>query len=553
MHRRREPRIRAVIAVALLALLAAGDAGGQLVPPHAENAAAMPAGMIRLTASPSWARSNAWLTGQGSETMPLGAAFASDSLGSARFPALGPAELAVRALSGDPGFRLSLGRLASELDTRVVRTSFALEYGLSSRFSAGVMMPVVQARTSYHLVLDAEGLANVGPNPARLNAARFAEVSAVRQQIAQAAANLDQRLTSCRANPAQTGCGALVEQEAAALALMARSGAVIQGLNALYGVEQAGGSPFVPVTGSAAQGAIVDRLAEMSAAYAAFLGTGGNPISARPPFATAGAGIADLRTLFLAGAFGLPRDSLVTADRIGIGDIELGARYLVLDSRTADLDTATFPRRMRLALTGLVRLGTGSPARPDFYLDQPLGDGQTDVEGGAVLDILAGRFGATIGARYTAQLGEVEVWRVPDESGWVNPFDPVVRGTRTLGNLLSVHVAPRARLGPALSVDGHWSILHRGDDDYRFDLSSVNPEGLVLRPSLDGPRGGYTVQQLGFGLTFSTLAQWEQRRVRVPIDVSFAHIRMATASGSAVPRQSVDRIQLRLYYPLRRR
>jgi hypothetical protein len=538
-----------LLAAAALALLPQ-PARSQLAPQHSESAAPVPTGMIRLSGGPSWSRAESWLTGSGSETSPLGISFTTDTLGTGQLPGLAPIEGAVRTLTGDQAFRLSLGRSRDDRGVRVVRTSFALEYGVSRRLSVGAMIPLVQTRTTAHLILEGDG--NVGPNPTLVNPVRFAEASAVRQQLVNAATSLNQRLASCRADPAQSGCQALLDDEAGALQLVGRSQEFLSGLTLLYGAEPSAGQRFVPVAGSGAQEAIDAQLAAMSAAFGGYLGSA-PPIVARPPYSAGGAGSADARSLFLGGAFGLPADSLQTLDKIGIGDVELGAKYLLLDSWIEQPDTAQLPRRIRVALTGLVRLGTGSPARPEFYLDQPLGDGQLDIEGGAIVDLLAGRFGATMSARYTAQLGEIESWRVPDERGWVSPFDPLVRGTRTLGNVLAVHVTPRARFGPALSVDAHWGVTRKGDDEYSFDRSSVDPDQLVLRPALDGPRGGFTAQQIGIGLTFSTLGMWEQGRVRVPLEVSISHLQMITASGAAVPRLSTDQLQLKLYYRLLRR
>ena len=64
--------------------------------------------------------------------------------------------------------------------------------------------------------------------------------------------------------------------------------------------------------------------------------------------------------------------------------------------------------------------------------------------------------------------------------------------------------------------------------------------------------GGYTEHRAGFSLSYSTVAEWERRRVRVPIEVSYTHLETFHGSSAMVPRAGRDQILLRLYYPLRR-
>src|SRR5688500_12393886 len=107
---------------------------GQARLTRTDEAAPVPRGMARLRVIPSFSRYDSRFAGssaEGTSTVPLAAALAADSFGVAQVPGLAPSEQALRTLTGDAAFRLSLGRSTSVATARVVTTAITAEYGLT--------------------------------------------------------------------------------------------------------------------------------------------------------------------------------------------------------------------------------------------------------------------------------------------------------------------------------------------------------------------------------------------------------------------------------------
>jgi hypothetical protein len=57
-------------------------------------------------------------------------------------------------------------------------------------------------------------------------------------------------------------------------------------------------------------------------------------------------------------------------------------------------------------------------------------------------------------------------------------------------------------------------------------------------------------QRLGLGITYSTVAPYARRRGNLPLEISFGHFETIAGSGGAVPRMSIDQLQVRVYFQL---
>src|SRR5436305_508121 len=109
----------------------------------------------------------------------LGNAFSAEALGARQFPALATAQSALRTLTQNPNLALNLGQVFSTADSRVVTTPLSLEYGLTTRLTIGVMVPIVQTHSTVFVELNPRRLngnfgANTGPNPALVNSQALA-------------------------------------------------------------------------------------------------------------------------------------------------------------------------------------------------------------------------------------------------------------------------------------------------------------------------------------------------------------------------------------------
>ncbi|MFN2564996.1 MAG: hypothetical protein ABR499_08320 [Gemmatimonadaceae bacterium] len=549
-----DARRRVAVVVAASALLAT-EAHAQARLTRTEDAAPVPRGFARLRVIPSWSRFEthfAGSSGDGASTAPLASAIVAESLGVVQIPGLASAEEALRTLTGDPAFRLSLGRSMATAAARVVTTAFIAEYGLTRRLTVGGVLPVVQSRTELVVSLNADddATANVGPSPGRISETGRRPADQLQQQLGSARATLQSQLDACDQNPsADPSCPTILANRDDVVSLIAETAAFGSALAVLFGTSTASAQPFVALNGTAAATDISNHLSAIRNRLRAYVGSAADQIVASVPVAVGPAGFGDLRQLLLGGEFGMAPDSLGAVYRLNVGDIELGAKFLAFE-RGNWAGTAGAPSpwmRTRLSLQAIVRLGTGTPTLPRLphrYLEYGTGDGQTDVEGAALLDLgLGRRIVVAAAARYTAQLGAVDAGRVPDETGVVSPFTPLHEGTRRLGDVLVGELTPRVLIGRYFGADAHYAIIVRGDDEY-----SSADGGAPLR------RGGFTEQRVGVGITYSTLRGARGRPPRIPVEVSAARIETIAGSSGAVPQAWRNQIELRLYYsPWRRR
>ncbi|MEX2177964.1 MAG: hypothetical protein WD801_04590 [Gemmatimonadaceae bacterium] len=488
--RERGPR---AIAATLLAVcvFATAPAHAQAGLGHLEDATVVPRGLFRLRAITAWTRYDSRFTSDGIE--PLGAPFTADSLGPVQLPTLAPIQTLVQSVSASP-FTMSLGRSRLGAMGRQEVLPIGFEYGLTNRLTVGVTIPVVRTRIAAHFQLDSAG-ANVGANLHGSSAAARQANLAVQAQFADAAAQLQARLTFCTASTASPGCPELLAREPEAQALLLSSQAFALDVESLYGGVDANGQPFVPVAQSAAQAAIALRVSDFNSSYRDLLASGVDLISAVPAGAGGPAGTAQIQE-YLHGQLG--RDSLTMQERVGFGDVEFGVRALLLDR------PATRERRAgaQVLLATGIRLPTGSRQSPSELMDLSLGSGGVTTDIRAVADLRFARAGLlTTGA---FQVTQAE--------------DGATRGDR---HAFSVHLAPRWHLSEPLSV--HAAYTHR-----------------------DGDLAG-AMQFVGGGVTLSTLSTFRRGGGPLPMEMRFTHLE-AIGGEPGQPKYFRDQIELRIYF-----
>src|SRR5690348_10546952 len=268
------PLRRVVVATAATLLLfpaAPTVASAQAPLSHVEDAAPVPAGSLRLRITTAWTRyDQRFAAGGGLE--PLSADLSRAALGVTELPMLAPTEASLRALAGDPSVRLSLGRLEVRGGARVVTTPISLEYGVTSRLSIGVQVPIVQTRRVIQLRVnnDTTALANVGwvPDASRAQAAQ--QNLAVAAAFNASANQLDALITQCASNPGAAGCAQVNADPAGAAAARDQARAYATAATAL-GVD-ARSALIAPRDGSALGTEIEARRVAINQALRQFLG-----------------------------------------------------------------------------------------------------------------------------------------------------------------------------------------------------------------------------------------------------------------------------------------
>ena len=524
-----------------------------------DDATVLPRGLLRVGISPTWGRYHQrFADGRGRSAKgtaePLAADFSLDSLNGARFSPLGGINAGLQSILGAAGaLPLTLGPLQARFDAAVTRTPITVEYGVTKRVMLGAVIPMVKTRTEVSLNPNPGGTGgNVGVNPAFFGADSRALNQQVVFEIAAAAQALQLRLQQCVGSSAPE-CTAINADRGGAQALATAATSAAAGIENVYGVSASKpGARFAPTERSSVQVSVRNRLTSLSADFAGFLGapaSGSAWIAGRPVGAPAMA-FADFQRILTDSGFGVRADSLVSVEMNRLGDIELGAKLLLFDSfgATTAQRAALGGVKMRLALGGAYRFGTGQRDSVDHFADIGTGDGQTDLEGRVFFDLLAGRrFWASIAGRYTVQQADELAQRVP-----LTPHEPFPLASRRLvlrrdlGDVVAIDVSPRFVLNDNFAFGGALQWMSKAADVWSTGDASPGTEIDVSLLALGSAR---TEQRALVSLTYSNLAQYFRRQARSPMEVSLTWGRTLAGSGGAA-KQSITALSVRVYNQL---
>jgi hypothetical protein len=536
------------LAAALLACLAPHRSIAQSTTTLLPDATVPSRGAARIRMLVSFTRWDDYIGDGG--TRNIGSLFATDSLGVVQMPRLFTNEANIRAASGLPNFRLTAGNVVSIANSRVMTAPLILEYGLLSHVTIGVVVPLVETRTTLFAQLNPKlGTANVGPNPAMFAGNAITSNANLVQSLREARTTLQTRLTNCIATPAGAGCATLLAQQATIQQLLQNTAAAATAVEQLYGTDRTShpGQPFVPLDTSVAQLAVRARINGIATQYRTLLDSEvirGQAVGAPGPSANA-----QLQGLLTA----VGRDTLRSTDRTSIGDVSVGLTWQLFNTYPAFTDTVSGGFRARVALNGTFRIGTGQPANRNRMFDVGTGYGQNGVEGNVAADVwFGGRLSATALGSYTAQLGTINVNRVPSADNVIYPLGTAIGGTYSAGNVIQASIIPRYRLAGLLALTGQYSFVSVGADQYALG-PVVNPDGTPFVGEVDGPPVApfgaalTTYQQAGFGFTYSTRIGRDRGPGAIPVEVSYNHLETITATGSPAPKWWRDQIDVRVF------
>ncbi len=544
--------------VAALALLP-GVAGAQRVLGPSDDATVLPRGVLRIGVQPTWGRANQRFgnglngTSEGT-TERLGVDYDVDSLGPSRFEPLRPLSAALQTLTGKSAIGSSLGRLRVDFDASSVTPPISLEYGLTRRILLGVMVPYVKTRNEVSLIPNpGRNEGTIGINPALTMAGARVQNLAVFTQLTEAVTRLQGQLASCTGSTTPE-CAAINADRARATQLATNGAAVAAAIGTVYGTRAGEGARFAPVEGSTLQNDVLSRLTALATDFAGFLGAPSGRASwvdARPIGAPL-MGLADLNTIVSDSAFGIGAVPLETVERSHIGDVEFGAKILLYDGLGGRPPQRVDYRgvKLRLAVGGVYRKGTGQVQSPDDFADIGTGDGQDDVEGRVFADVLVGRrFWASLVGRYGVQQADEQFLRITDSPN--DPFAPLYRRqfvARDLGDYFVAEFSPRATITDALMVSATYSYYHKGEDSYSGSFPATNLEGEAITLDASALNAGTarTEQRVVAGFTYSTMAAYYRGRSTLPLEVSFMVGQSMSGTGN-VTKSFTQALGVRLY------
>lgn len=537
---------RRLAAVALLALAPFAEARAQWVTGLGEDAIVLPSGMVRTTVGGAFSgfdeRFSASADGAPtSGRRGYGADLSFASLDGTALPGLAFLDAALGSLSPTALPGVTFGRFGVAADARRAELPVRFDVGIGRGVQLFVAGAYVQTRVGVGVTVDpiATG-ANLGLDPALADAGAAAANAALAAQLRAASEALQVQLAACGAGGGGAAC-ARPDDAAALRAQLADAATGIEGSYAT-GANQTVG--VVPLAGSSVATAVNERLAALAVAAQGY-GVTALPADARPRHAAAPISPGALLALADTGSAALGLRPLRDARRYGISDIEVGARFRLLDPLRGRLDVAdtSSGTRLRAALVALVRLPTGEADDPRDPLDVGTGDGQTDVEVGIAADVLRGRrFVGSVAARYGVQLADELERAIPS---W-GAFAPPHTVSRDLGDYLEVELTPRYALNDYLTLGAHYRFRSKGEDAYER-VGSADP--LVDDATIAALGVGTETRHhvFGGGIVFSTLPAYAQGRARWPIDVAYRRTTTLAGAGRLAERYTRDEMMLRVY------
>ncbi len=475
-------------------------------------------GALRVTFDPRtmvWGRE---YTASGRQA--IGSALSGDSA-AAVIPSVARLQQDVRALTGIAGYVASLGHelLAVHAERRVMPIGF--EYGVSSRLSVGVTVPIVRVNVRegfrQHPTGGNIGLAPQAPEDLARYNTFFVNINTALGQLKNSIGN---NAYGCPSSP----------ECAQAYAVLARGQALLQALDtAVHGA----GTQYLPLAGSEAGMALTAVVAALQRALVdTFLVT---PFSQDtfllPTSATvAGSDVASLlaaRTngLDLAPYLGTPRRL-----RFFSGDVEVTAKYRFV-SRAAYAAAAQL----------VVRLPTGHQDSPNDPFDIATGDHQTDLEGRLTGELtLWRRIWLNIAIRGARQMAGERERRVGPVDQPFLPATTLARLRWDPGDYVAVDFAPMYRFSGNFAAGMTAAYYTQGRDRYAF----FSPQDSVtLATQMGGPVGlmvlepGTAIRHTRLGLA----ATYSGPR----LEGGFSLERTVSGAGGPVPVATVFRIVMR--------
>lgn len=531
-------RLRGCASLFVVAVTLAAPASAQLPPAplplsNTEDARTLPRGTVLFRALNAWTRFDEVYDAAADSAHhlhALGDAFSASQLGVRQFPGLAAAENALRTLTGDPNLSLNVGQAFATANTRTVTTPFTLQYGLTDRLTIGAMVPVVQTHSTVFVELNPRRLgsatgANVGPNPAQFTGAARTQNANLITALDNARGDLHRFVDNCATSG--TCSQATIDAARSAILRDSLSSLAVQFLNG-----SDAGSALAPL---GLDQKIRDNLQALAGDINSLLGGSvsfGDPVTAVAP-----AALLQLQQ-FATARSGVAFDSLGSPDRLGIGDVEVSARFKLLDGFA---DT-TAGIKLRATLLGVARLGTGRPPTGTVPFEVGTGSGQTSADGGALIDVRLGRrLMATLGAQYTSYFTSSDVARLPNSDYALFPLDVPIAGGWREGDAIQLEATPRISLTDYFTFFGAYTFRHQAASKYTSPNAPTPPLFSAT-----------TEQRAGLGFGYSSVTRYARGAASVPMELSFTHLETLTATGGLVPKYSRDQIELRIYYRLRR-
>jgi len=460
---------------------------------------------------------------------------ASPALGADRIPGLASADAALARITGASTARLDLGGLTATAQGTRDAGSIGLGFGLTSRISIFARLPLARTTVSTTLALDSTS-SNAGVNPADPVFGDQAGAAQTSQFIADFSGAL-QSLQSRLQSGVYDGDPALRTMAQNTLA----SGTSLRNDLAGLLLDPATASTFVPTVGSQLGLALNARIQALQATLAGSLGVPGFTTAPALPISRASQ---DALVAYLTNPQGPIVGRIEEAPLSQRGDAEVGGVFTLIDHWNDDMRGTG----LRIALTGLYRLGTGFPARPSFFLDLGTGTGHSALGGAVTADVGLGRFGARLSGGYLRQMAGDDLLRVTPPDQPYAPFSQIKTVSVDPGDVWSLGAHPFVRLVPGFAIQIGVDHRHEGAETVTYASAADSIPGIPASAlSLDSEIG---VTTFSAGVTYATPGVNKPGAKGIPVDAQWTFEQVVGGSGGRVSKFQSIRGGVRVYFRL---
>lgn len=461
----------------------------------------------------------------------LAADFVRDAIGSDFFPALGPSEDRVARIIASM-FRFDLGKTSATSLVNVGTFNIGLALGITSRLTLFGTVPIVRVRVQPTLALDGAD-ANAGFNPADPifgSPTGQAQAALFFGQLGLALDTLAARIQSGFYDATNLP---LAQQTLA-------NGQVLQAdLQALL-TDPTTAATFLPLAASTGGLALTGVITGLQATITSTLGIAGFSVLPALPTETLTTGDFESFVTAAGGPIaGFPLSPVPLLARIG--DIEVGASYLLVDRRPGPQGGLGF----RFAGQGIVRLRTGIRDSPHRFFDVSTGDRQPDVDLSGVADFYGKGIGLRLSGGYVLQLAASQQRRVSPPDQPIPSADRLANVRWDPGDEIVLRASPFVRMAAGLVLHAGFLYRHHAEDAYSYlddsDIS-VLPAASVL-----GQESAWSTSTLVAGMSFAHNGVDRRGNTKLPMDAYLEIERILSATGGRVADARVVRAGLRLY------
>lgn len=460
---------------------------------------------------------------------PLASDFSKESVGANFFPALTSAEEILKRVTGIPTAGLNIGSTSALQQISIGTSGIGLAHGLTRRLTIFGYMPFTRVTVQAHISLDSTG-ARSGFNPADPvfgDGAGLGQTLGFFAQFDIALAQLDDAITS----------GAFDNDPARKLQAqqtIADGTALHSDLSAL--ILDPATSTFLPRETSPEGMALLNKITALQNLLANNFGVTGFTLT--PSLPTQGIGDEAFQGL-LTNPDGPIAGSLEVPNIYTLGDIEVGAAYLLLDNRSETGEG--------IALTGeaMARLPTSKLDRPELFFDLGTGERQPDAEFRLTADLAARRFGIRLAGGYAIQLSGKLQRRIAPPSQPIAYASTLAAITRKPGNVVMLSAQPFYRITPTFALVAGARYASRSVDTY--DLFENQDSIPNAPPSLLALESAWTRYELSGGLAYSSPHIPLGDKPKMPMDAGMMFSSVVGASGGRVPAAVTVRAYLKLY------